>query len=106
MKPEQLQQFADMKKEITELLSKVESMKQEIDSLKSNTSISPDVETAFVERLKIIDFTPLVKGTGTTTASTQNKSLSGDPETITVPAQPSGALVVTYNGTTYNLLYK
>jgi hypothetical protein len=92
MTPEQLQQFNEMKREL--------------DSLKSAILISPDVETAFVERLKVGNIANAVDGTGTTTASTQNKNLSGDPETISIPAQPSGALVVTYKGTIYNLLYK
>ena len=92
MTPEQIAQFNEMKREL--------------DALKSAISLNPDIETCFRERLGIIDFTTVVKGTGTTTASTQGILLSGDPQSITVPAQPSGALTVTYLGTTYNLLYK
>jgi len=88
MKPEQITQFNEMKREL--------------DALKSAISLSPDIETAFRERL----LTKTVEVSGTTTASTQGILLSGDPQSITVPAQPSGALTVTYNGTTYNLLYK
>jgi len=99
MTPDQLQL-------LNELVARITNLQQEVNALKSATSISPDIEKAFVERLKVENITNAVDGIGTTTATTQNKVLSGDPETITVPAQPSGALVVTYKGVTYNLLYK
>ncbi len=44
--------------------------------------------------------------TGTGTATTQSLNLTGNAETITPPAQPSGTLKVMANGIIYELLYK
>lgn len=44
--------------------------------------------------------------TGTSTAATQNINLTGNVQTITVPAQPTGTVTVKFDdGTSYNLLY-
>lgn len=40
------------------------------------------------------------------TASTQNISITSTPTSITVPAQPTGTIKVTIDGTVYELLYK
>lgn len=47
-----------------------------------------------------------IKATGTGTATTQSILLTGNPQTITPPAQPTGTLKVLVDGTLYELLYK
>lgn len=42
----------------------------------------------------------------TSTAPTQNISLTGNAQTITVPAQPTGSYGIKINGTIYYFLYK
>jgi hypothetical protein len=85
------------------LQAQINDLQEQIELLKRSSSIPRDMETAFSERLGIAT---KLSGTGTTTASTQSVSIPATPTSITVPAQPSGALTVTYNGATYNLLYK
>lgn len=88
MTPEQQRQF--------------EQMKIEIENLKRSSTIPRDIETALRERLGI---GVSIFGVSTGSASTQAIGLTGNPQTITVPAQPSGVITVTFNGNTYNLLY-
>jgi hypothetical protein len=83
-----------------QLLQRIEKMEREIQNLKRSATIPRDVETAFSERLGSLG----AKGTGT--ATTQTIQLTGNAQDITVPAQPSGTLQVTFKNTTYNLLYK
>jgi hypothetical protein len=84
----------------------IDELKAQIELLKRSSSIPRDVENAFVERLGTRNISSAVIGSGTTNAQTQNITITSTPQTITVPAQPSGALSVTFNGVTYNLLYK
>lgn len=92
-----------MNPDIQQLYTELNNLKQKIDNFSMSSSIDRNVETAFIERLGLGN---AVNGTGTTTAGTQSVSVSSTPTNITVPAQPSGALTVTYKGVTYNLLYK
>lgn len=87
---------------LQQLQKQLDAMQKQIDSLSNSSTIDRNVETAFIERLKSSFF---IAPTGTGTAATQNKAINTTPTVITVPAQPSGTLTVTYNGTTYNLLY-
>lgn len=90
-----------MEADIIYIQKQLNDLQKRLDSLASSTTIDRNVETAFVERLGNTFIAP----TGTGTAATQNKAINTTPTTITVPAQPSGTLVVKYKGTTYNLLY-
>lgn len=47
-----------------------------------------------------------IKATGTGTATTQSILLTGNPQTITPPAQPTGTVKVLIDGVSYELLYK
>lgn len=95
-----------MNPEIQQLYTELNNLKQKIDQLYRSSTIDRNVETALIERLGLTNISSAVNGSGTTTASTQSVSVASTPTNITVPAQPSGALTVTYKGTTYNLLYK
>lgn len=90
MTPEQIKKMQD---DIATLMAFKESLER------SNT-IPLDIDQAFRGRLMAL------QATGTGTASTQSIVLTGNPQTITVPAQPSGVVTVTVSGITYQLLYK
>lgn len=94
-----------MNPDIQQLYTELATLKQKIDQFYRYSAIDRNVETALIERLGLGNIVSAVNGTGTTTAATQNIVLTGNPQTITVPAQPTGALTITYKGTTYNLLY-
>lgn len=47
-----------------------------------------------------------IKAIGTGTATTQSIFLTGNPQTITPPAQPTGTVKVLIEGVLYELLYK
>lgn len=93
MTPEQYQQFQQMQATINELT-------QMVNSLKMSSTITKEVDSAFRDRFKIIE------GGSEGTFGTQSINLSGDPETINVPAQPSGTLKVTFENKQYELLVK
>lgn len=91
-------------------MNELEQLKREVAELKAwkasleNTSKIPySFDTAFRDRFHI-DFK--LEGVTTGTASTTDIDLTGNAETITVPAQPSGTLSVSFKGTTYELLVK
>lgn len=90
----------ELKIEIENLKRSIEELSQKFDSLTNYNTIPFDVQEAFTLRL------PVISATGTSTATTQTISLSGDAQDIVVPAQPSGTLTVISNGVTYQLLYK
>lgn len=92
-----------MNPDLQKLYDELAILKKKIDNFSQSSTIDRNVETALTERLAL---STKIIGTGTTTASTQSVSVPSTPTNITVPAQPSGALTVTYKGTTYNLLYK
>lgn len=91
-----------MTPDIQFLQKQILDLQKKLDNLGNSSALDRNVETAFAERLGNTFIAP----TGTSTAATQNISVNTTPTTITVPAQPSGTLTVTYKGTTYNLLYK
>lgn len=91
---------------IQQLQKQIDDLRQQMNNLYRSSSIDRNVETALIERLGLSNIASVVIGTGTEVSTTQNIGLTGNPQTITVPAQPSGALDVTYNGITYALLYK
>ena len=83
-----------------QLQKQIDELKMEIDRLKSSNSIPRDIQTAFDERLNLKS-----KLEGTGTGSTGATPIyAAFP--VTVPANPSGTLKVTFNGITYELLYK
>lgn len=47
---------------------------------------------------------PTLVGAGSS-STTQNKNLSGDPQTITVPAAYAGTIVLNINGVQYEIPY-
>lgn len=95
-----------MNPDIQQLNKRIEEIEMKIEKLYRSSTIDRNIETAFLERLGLTNIGSAVNGAGTTTAGTQSVSVPSTPTNITVPAQPSGALTITYKGTTYNLLYK
>lgn len=91
-----------MNPQIQFLQKQIDVLQKKLDTLANSSTIDRNVETAFTERLGSTFLTT----TGTGTATTQSVAVNTVPTTITVPAQPSGTLTVTFKGTTYNLLYK
>jgi len=89
--------------ELQSFQSQIDALQKKLNNLYSSSTIDRNVETALTERLSSSFF---AQPTGTSTAPTQSIGIAAVPTNITVPAQPSGTLTVTYNGTTYNLLYK
>lgn len=82
------------------LQTQIDELKAQIQQLKSANTIPRDIETAFVERL---NFGDKLEGQGTGSAGTTSV-YNGFP--VTVPANPTGTLLVEFNGITYELLYK
>lgn len=95
-----------MQPDIQQLIQRITDLENKVTKLYSSSTIDRYVETAFLERLGLTNLASAIDGTGTTTAGTQSVAVPSTPTNITVPAQPSGALTVTYKGTIYNLLYK
>jgi len=91
-----------MNPDLKQLYDELETLKQKIDNFYRSSSIDRNVQTALVERLG--DNFPTV--IGTSTAPTQSVAVNSTPTNITVPAQPSGSLQITYKGTIYYLLYR
>ena len=87
---------------LQQLQQQIDELKQKIENLYRSSTIDRNVETALIERLG----NTFPSATGIGSATTQSVSVPSTPTNITVPAQPSGTLTVTYKGTTYNLLYK
>jgi len=86
---------------VDELTQKVDELMSVVNSLKSSATIPLQIDQAFRARLVPLSYI------GTGSAGTQGISLSGAPETITVPEQPSGTIAVTtLSGQTYNLYFK
>lgn len=59
-----------------------------------------------ISKIIIQDKLNTVSTNGTGSATTQNINLTGNAQTITVPAQPTGTLKLVVNGITYEILYK
>lgn len=93
------QENIQLKQQVDELSAKVDELAQYINLLKNSSTIPLEIDQALNGRLQGI------KARGTVSASTQSVSVPSTPTSITVPAQPSGALTVTYQGSIYNLLY-
>lgn len=91
-----------MNQDIEELYKRVAELQQIMKNMFGSSTIPRNIETALAERLS--NSFPVI--IGTSTASTQSVSVASTPTSITVPAQPTGTLTVTYKGITYNLLYK
>lgn len=91
-----------MHPEIQFLQKQIDDLQKKINQFSNSSTIERNVETAFTERLGAT----FLATTGTGTAPTQSVAVNTVPTTITVPAQPSGTLTVTFKGKTYNLLYK
>jgi hypothetical protein len=83
-------------KKINERLDNIESL---LNSFKSANEIPLNIDNAFRSRLGL-------NTGGVSSASTQSIGLTGDPQTITVPAQPSGSIPIMKDGIVYYLLYK
>lgn len=96
MTPEERTLVENLRREVVELSDR-------LNKLQSSSEIPLPFDQAFRERFKI---NARLRGTGTGSASTQSINLSGNAETIVVPAQPSGTVKADFNGTTYELLYK
>lgn len=83
-----------------EQLQRLERLEQEIQAIKRSATIPRDIQTALEERLNFLNHI------GTGSATTQTIQLTGNPQDISVPAQPSGTLKVIHNGVIRELLYK
>lgn len=83
--------------DILEMKRQIAELQAIVANLQSSALFPRGVETAIRERI------PSITGSGITSAG--NTSSYGSFPVI-VPANPSGALITVYNGTTYNLLYK
>lgn len=81
-----------------DLQEQINILKAEIDSMKASYSFPKPVADAIRE---VLGAGVVVSGTTTAGATTV---ISAFP--FNLPANPSGALTVVYNGVTYNLLYK
>ena len=77
----------------------MEDLQRQIDELKNQ-----------IEGLKLdYPFTESIKDrffSNTGEALTTDIELTGEAETITIPAQPSGTLTINYKGKTFKLLYE
>lgn len=71
-------------------------------SLEMSHSIPLNIHQAFKANLVGDSLT----SNGTGSATTQEISLTGNAQTINVPAQPTGTLKVSVGNTEYELLYK
>jgi hypothetical protein len=84
-----------------ELLARIVSLENYINSLKSASSIPLDVDSAFRERFTVASFTTGQKG-----ADTEDVSIDEAGATVhTVLNDPTGFLTVTIEGVAYNVPY-
>jgi len=88
--------------EIELLKTRVAELENFVSLLKNSSTIPLEIDQSFKDRFA----TGLLKFTGTGVATTQNINLSGDPQLITVPAQPTGTVGILVGGAAYNILYK
>jgi len=89
-----------MNEEISKIKEEVATMKQQIEDLQSALSI-----TGMPYDLKEIIRNEVIKQEDSTQAVTRNIILSGDPESITVPTNPTGTLVLKWRGKEYKIFY-
>jgi len=90
-----------------EQLNRLENRIKELENILNNKKIQ-QISFPLDDTSKIIiqDRLNTVSTNGTGSATTQNINLTGNAQTITVPAQPTGTLKLVVNGTTYEILYK
>lgn len=90
-----------------EQLNRLENRIKELENILNNKRIQ-QISFPLDDTSKIIiqDRLNTVSTNGTGSATTQNINLTGNAQTITVPAQPTGTLKLVVNGTTYEILYK
>lgn len=90
-----------------EQLNRLENRIKELENILNNKKIQ-QISFPLDDTSKIIiqDRLNTVSTNGTGSATTQDISLTGNAQTITVPAQPTGTLKLVVNGTTYEILYK
>lgn len=80
-----------------DLEKRVKLLEKIVSSLGRSNAIPRAIETAFTERLGILVPTGFASAGSTITTSSFP---------VTIPANPSGALDVVFEGNTYGLLYK
>lgn len=83
-----------------ELTKEVETLKQQVAELQAMLSI-----VGMPYELKEIIRNEVIKQEDSTQSVTRNIILSGDPESITVPTNPTGTLVLKWRGKEYKILY-
>lgn len=90
-----------------EQLNRLENRIKELENILNNKKIQ-QISFPLDDTSKIIiqDRLNTVSTNGTGSATTQDINLTGNAQTITVPAQPTGTLKLVVNGTTYEILYK
>lgn len=101
--------FKEIQKRIETMSKEVESLKNDLKLLsewksrKERQQIKNPIDLASLEVLSR-DIPILGKSTGS--YETQEIELTGSPQTINVPEQPSGTIAVKARGKIYNLLYQ
>lgn len=91
---------------IKELEKRVDKLEEYVKKHTANQITYPldEVSKSVLVQSKIATTTLTSSGSGS--AGTQDISLTGLPQTITVPAQPSGTVKVVIDGTVVDLLKK
>lgn len=90
----------DFVQQILSRLEELENWKKQKELQQVSYPLDP------VSKIVITDSLNPIVSTGTGSATTQSINLTGNAQTITVPAQPTGTVKVVINSVTYELLYK
>jgi len=86
--------------EIQNLQNQINELKKQLNDLMNVSTFPYDLQKIIEARLNVLS------ADSTSSATTQDINLTGNAQTITVPTQPSGSLIVKFNGIPYSLLYK
>lgn len=93
----------DLQRQIQELKKQLNDLSTKYDNLCDDSTIPLNIDQAFRSRLGGGSSGLYVIGTG---GSSAGSTTIYNAFPVTVPANPSGCITVTWNGQTYNLLYK
>lgn len=88
--------------EIQDLKNRIEYLERIVSDLSNEIHDTRFVTNMFKDN--VLDI--VLNDRDVTTATTQVISLSGEPEDVTVPVNPSGYIVTRYRGNKIGLLYK
>lgn len=89
----------DTKIKIIELEKKIDALTKQVNELQRNTQLVFPIDIVSSEIIR----NTVIQGEDLETAKTQNISLSGDPQSITVVKALDGLLIIKYKNKSYKI---